>query len=138
SPDIMFQIECFPLLQPQKQVRHTPVQAVVLSDAELDHTLGLLMLREARYLRVYATEWVHDALSSWNPIMHTLRTYCSVDWQPVKVGEMVMLSGPDCVDSGLTLDAFSTCSKKPPAFAADRVVHAECSVIYRISNARTD
>ena len=136
SPDLRFQIESFPLLRPQKQVRLTRIQAVVLSDAELDHTLGLLMLREARCLRVYATEWVHDALSSWNPIMRTLRTYCSVDWQPVKVGEMLTLSGPDCVDSGLTLEAFSTFSKKAPAFVADRVGSAECSVIYRISNAR--
>src|SRR4051795_6044025 len=69
SPDIRSQIEAFGPLWPQGEVRWTPIQAIVLSDAELDHTLGLVSLREARFLRVYATPWVHTALSEWNPIL---------------------------------------------------------------------
>ena len=69
SPDIQSQIESFPDL-------HLPIraaagwcrlQAVLLTDAELDHTLGLLLMREGRGLEVHATESVHDTLSDGTP-----------------------------------------------------------------------
>src|SRR5947209_16988717 len=42
SPDIRVQMASFSALWPRDGVRHTPIQAVVLTDAERDHTLGLL------------------------------------------------------------------------------------------------
>src|SRR5215212_6614920 len=53
SPDIRAQIESFPALHPRDD-RATPLQAVLLTDAELDHTLGLLLLREGRALELHA------------------------------------------------------------------------------------
>ena len=50
SPDVRMQIEAFPDLHPRDD-RTTPLEAVLLTDGELDHTLGLLLLREARALR---------------------------------------------------------------------------------------
>src|SRR5215467_3993149 len=47
SPDIGRQIESFPALRPRPG-RESPVTAVLLTDGELDHTLGLLLLRESR------------------------------------------------------------------------------------------
>ena len=47
SPDIHAQIEAFPALQPRAD-RVTPLAAVLLTDAEFDHTLGLLLLREGK------------------------------------------------------------------------------------------
>ena len=47
SPDVRTQIEASPGLHPL-DARTTPLEAVLLTDAELDHTLGLLLLREAR------------------------------------------------------------------------------------------
>ena len=61
SPDIRVQIESFPALHPDDG-RVTPLQAVLLTDAELDHTLGLLLMREGRGLEVHATEAVHETL----------------------------------------------------------------------------
>src|SRR5436190_8841932 len=49
SPDIHAQIESCPALHPSRGPggeRKVPVQAILLTDAELDHTLGLLLLRE--------------------------------------------------------------------------------------------
>src|SRR5271155_2402466 len=46
TPDLRAQIEANPPLQPHGGVRHTPIEAVVLSDAEMDHTVGLYTLRE--------------------------------------------------------------------------------------------
>jgi pyrroloquinoline quinone biosynthesis protein B len=136
SPDIRRQVEAFPPLWPA-HVRHTPIQAVVLSDAELDHTVGLLSLREARSLRVYATEWVHTAISTWNPILRTLGAFCEIDWQPVRLQETVSLCGPEGVDGGLRCQAFSTASTKTVAFAAEPTPHPEATVGYRLTDART-
>src|SRR5579859_1924966 len=47
SPDIRQQIQSFPPLWPRPQAPNTPIQGVVLTDAELEHSLGLLSLRES-------------------------------------------------------------------------------------------
>lgn len=53
SPDIQSQIEAFPDLHPDEG-RVVRLQAVLLTDAELDHTVGLLLMREGRGLEVHA------------------------------------------------------------------------------------
>lgn len=137
SPDICRQIEACPRLCPQSDVRHTPIQGIVLSDAELDHTLGLLSLREARQLRIYTTKWIYTALTEWNPILRTLSTYCKVEWQPMGLQEVVPLYQVDGVDSGLRCQAFSTYTSKMVLYAADPTAYPEATVGYRIIDART-
>src|SRR5690606_36902996 len=58
SADIRTQFEAFPGLHPGEG-RVTPLQAVLLTDAEIDHTLGLLLLREGRGIRLHATPATH-------------------------------------------------------------------------------
>src|SRR5262249_29582281 len=128
SPDLRTQLAATARLWPrawqrepggtQGAVRQTPIQAVALTDAELDHTLGLLTLREGRRVRLYATAWVHRAISQWNPLLRVLRAYCDVDWQPVRLGEQVPLRSSDGVDSGLRLEAFSAAGTKSVAYAS--------------------
>jgi len=137
SPDVRSQIDACPPLWPQGDVRHTPIQAIVLSDAELDHTLGLLSLREAGCLRIYATEWIYTALSEWNPILRTLRSYCTVEWLPMWLQEAMPLTRADGVESGLCCQAFTTLSTKMVAFAVGSPVSPEASVGYRITDVRT-
>jgi pyrroloquinoline quinone biosynthesis protein B len=72
SPDIRVQIESFPALHP-RGIRDSPLQAVLLTDAELDHTLGLLLLREAGDLEVYATAAAHETLSTGTSLLQTLK-----------------------------------------------------------------
>src|SRR5205823_4658697 len=57
SPDIGRQIESAPPLRPTPPLapRHSPLQAVLLTNADLDHALGLLLLREGERLFVHAT-----------------------------------------------------------------------------------
>jgi pyrroloquinoline quinone biosynthesis protein B len=86
SPDIHAQIESFPALHPSSEphsARVAALQAVLLTDAELDHTLGLLLLREGRGLEVHATEVAHDILFHGTSLLRTLDAYCPVQWQPV-------------------------------------------------------
>ena len=109
SPDIRAQIESFPALRPGGG-RTVPLQAVLLTDAELDHTLGLLLLREGRGLEVHATDAVHDTLYDGTSLLRTLEAYCPVDWRPVIPGADVPLA------DGLWYRAFDVPTTKRPRF----------------------
>jgi len=86
SPDLLAQIRAFPALQPARALRDTAISDVLLVDAQIDHTLGLLMLREGKPLRVWCTERVHAELSRSNPIFELLDHYCGVEWQRLPIG----------------------------------------------------
>ena len=127
SPDIRSQIEAFPALHPDDG-RVVRLQAVLLTDAELDHTLGLLLMREGRGLQVHATESVYKTLTSGTGVWPTLEAYCPVTWQPVIPGAEVPLG------DGLTYHAFDVPTEKamrfPGASGHGRVVG------YRITDNR--
>ncbi|WP_326570414.1 pyrroloquinoline quinone biosynthesis protein PqqB [Actinacidiphila glaucinigra] len=112
SPDLRAQFEAFPGLHPRGD-RTTPLEAVLLTDAELDHTLGLLLLREARALRVYSTPATHKTLSDGSGILSTLRHYCTVEWQAVVPGTDLALA------NGLSCRAFDVPTAKRARFAAE-------------------
>lgn len=81
SPDILTQIQQFPNLQPARSLRDTGIAAVVLMDAQIDHTTGLLMLREHKQpLSLWTTAAVREDLSTGNPLFKVLEHYCGVDW----------------------------------------------------------
>jgi pyrroloquinoline quinone biosynthesis protein B len=92
SPDIHAQIEAFPGLHPHGGDRSTPLEALLLTDAELDHTLGLLLLREASALRLYATPAVHKTLSNGSMVLSTVERYCPVEWRAVLPGAELPLA----------------------------------------------
>ena len=46
SPDILTQIQHCAVLQPARSLRDSGIASIVLMDAQIDHTTGLLMLRE--------------------------------------------------------------------------------------------
>lgn len=108
SPDLRTQIESFPALRPHG--RTTPLRAVLLTDAELDHTLGLLLLREGRSLELHATPVVHETLCTGTSLLRTLERYCAVEWRPVTPGNEVPLAG------GLSYRAFDVPTKKRARF----------------------
>ncbi len=59
SPDIRQQILDFPKLTPPgAHSRATGIAGCVLTDAELDHTSGLLFLREGTLYQMYSTSTV--------------------------------------------------------------------------------
>ncbi len=73
SPDIRQQIAATPELQPASNgpLRSTPIRAVVLTNADVDHVAGLLSLRERQPFAVYATDEVLQVLEA-NPIFNVL------------------------------------------------------------------
>jgi pyrroloquinoline quinone biosynthesis protein B len=79
SPDILQQIREFPALQPGDRLRTTAIAAIVLIDAQIDHTTGLLMLREHdKPLELWCTEPVFQDLTTGNPVLKVLGHFAGV------------------------------------------------------------
>lgn len=85
SPDIAQQIRSRPELQPRAGPRHTPIAAVVLTDAHIDHVSGLLNLRDGPPIDLYATPGTFEQLTGGLPILPVLQHYCGVQWHLVPV-----------------------------------------------------
>jgi pyrroloquinoline quinone biosynthesis protein B len=86
SPDIRAQILAAPELAAGPGVRDIPLRGVLLTDAELDHTLGLTMLREGTGLRVWAPTAVLGALLEDFPLRGIVERYGNWDWDDVGDG----------------------------------------------------
>ena len=85
SPDILEQLKANPELQPARAARDTGIRAIVLMDAQIDHTTGLLMLREsAAPLPVWCTAQVREDLTRGNPLFGVLGHYAGIDWHPLE------------------------------------------------------
>lgn len=88
SPDILDQLKSNPDLQPARNTRDTGISSIVLMDAQIDHTTGLLMLRENQSsLPIWCTAAVHEDLTTGNPLFNVLSHYCGVDWHEIIPGE---------------------------------------------------
>src|SRR3954452_17859618 len=92
SPDARQQLETLAL--PADGVRAAPIAGVLLTDAEIDHTAGLLLLREsATPVRVFGSAGVERALRRGYPVLEMLERYCGAKWQTLKPGRTQALEG---------------------------------------------
>src|SRR5215207_7192609 len=71
SPALRSQIQATPAMHPRDGTRHSPIQAVVLTGAEIDQTAGLLSLRERWEFALYGTAATLAAVAS-NPMFGAL------------------------------------------------------------------
>lgn len=110
SPDIREQIAASPDLQPQPDgpLRHTPIKAVVLTNADIDHIAGLLSLREREPFILYATDRVLRTLSE-NSIFQVLNPEV-VERRELPLDGVTHLEGPDG-PLGLTVETFPVSGK---------------------------
>ncbi len=112
-----------------------------LTDAELDHTLGLLSLRQAKELHVYATAAVRILLTSCG-ILPTLESYTVVRWHEVRPGERFPLQYRHGAASPMWCEAFDASSGRLPRYARgkDPMGGSPTSGVvigYRITDQRT-
>ena len=90
-------------------VRAPPIAGVLLTDAEIDHTAGLLLLREsATPVRVYGEEGVERALRRGYPVLSILERYCGAEWQSLEPKRTTALGG-----SSLTVEPFDVGGDAP-------------------------
>jgi pyrroloquinoline quinone biosynthesis protein B len=125
SPDLRGQIEAIPELHPLDQgdgkARHSPIAGVVLANADLDHVLGVLLLRELQPLRVYATKSVRRILTKDNSMFAMLqRVPDQVSWNEFIVGASFPLLDAQGEDSGLRCRALSLGEHFPAYVSAPR------------------
>jgi pyrroloquinoline quinone biosynthesis protein B len=113
SPEIRQQIESFEGLHPRAP-RHSPISAIVLTNGDLDHVLGLLSLRESYPLIVYATERMRAGFTEDNVLYRTLQRFPEqVTWRQLLLGREEAVGGADGRPSGLTVEAVPVPGKAP-------------------------
>jgi len=107
SPDLSFQFASFPQLSVSgRKSRGSPIEAVILTDGEIDHVAGLLSLREHKSLRLVCTPAVKSLLSDSLGLLPALEKYTSIQHQafPVRV-------------AGIKITALELATDKAPRYA---------------------
>jgi len=89
SPDLGAQIRGTRVLHPQGALRGSPIDAVVLTGAEIDQITGLLSLRESTPFTLYATPASHAAVAA-NTMFGAMGAMAR---KAVNPGERFMLTG---------------------------------------------
>jgi pyrroloquinoline quinone biosynthesis protein B len=118
SPDVREQIRRLPAPGTPSTVRHVPFEAVLLTDAELDHTLGIALLREARVLPIYMTGAIRSVLEQDSRILPLVRSFADVPVTELALETPVALRHRDGSLSGLVVEAFEV-PAGPPKFATN-------------------
>ena len=123
SPDIRSQIETNSVFQPQGTPRGTPITGVVLTGADLDQVLGLLMLREFQQFQIYATQAVERILREDNSMFAVLnRIPDQVTWLNIIPGRLFHLSSGR-EKTGLSCTPVSLGEHVPAYISDDRRRH---------------
>ena len=117
SPDVRDQLRWINGHPSASAVRHVPIEGVVLTDAELDHTLGLVLLREGGYMAVYATGAVGGIIEHDSRILATTRAFSQVPVTTLAVNRTTPLVYRDARPSGLSVEPFEV-PAGPPRFAS--------------------
>lgn len=121
SPDLRTQIEASPELHPREGLRQSPIAGVVLGNADLDHVLGLLLLRELQPLRVYATASVRRILREDNSMFRMLeRIPEQAIWDEVRLDSKFSLCDAKGKDSGLHCQPLSLGTHFPAYVVPER------------------
>ncbi len=111
SPDLRQQIAETPELQPATDapLRSTPIRAVVLTNADVDHLAGLLSLRERQPFAIYATSQVLTVLEA-NSIFNVLDRPV-VPRRLLQTERDVEICGADGQNTGVTIESFAVAGK---------------------------
>jgi pyrroloquinoline quinone biosynthesis protein B len=126
SPDARQQLEA---LTPRQVdgVRTPPIAGVLLTDAEIDHTAGLLLLREsAAPVRIFGGEGVERALTGRYPVLAILERYCGADWQTLEPERATPLEG-----SSLSVEPFDTGGDAPRYLSGSDVELQASGFVFR-------
>jgi pyrroloquinoline quinone biosynthesis protein B len=121
SPDLRQQLETrFDPPALLDGVRAPPIAGVLLTDAEIDHTAGLLLLRESMTpVRVFGATGVERALTGGYPVLPMLERYCGTEWQTLEPGRPQPLTG-----SSLVVELFPAGGDAPRYLGPDAELEA--------------
>lgn len=129
SPDLRAQLTGCNDLHP-RSLRDSPVAGVVLAGADLDHVLGLLLLRELQPLSVYGTPSVLKVLREGNNMFRILnRVPGQVSWNSFVISEPFRLRLASGDDAGISCEAIALAGHYPPYLRNDDGLSLQESVI---------
>jgi len=126
SPDVRQQLADFPGLHPRPGTRDVPLDTVLLTSAELDHAIGLLVLREALSYRIVSTPWVRRALLDHNAAWRLLERA----WGSAGLDQPIRLDPEGALEARF----FPVAPKLPPFLRDLEKPHAETTVGVRITD----
>ena len=137
SPEIRQQIESFPPLHPRGP-RHSPIAAILLTNGDLDHCLGLLSLRESHPLVVYATDRLRRGFIDGNVLYRTLDRFPGqVTWRALELGREAELADVEGRPAGLLVEAVAVPGKLPIHLETGAAPDPADSVGFRIRERAT-
>ncbi|MGD9783797.1 MAG: pyrroloquinoline quinone biosynthesis protein PqqB [Hyphomicrobiaceae bacterium] len=110
SPDLRQQINDSPQLGARAEggMRNSPIKAAILTNADVDHIVGLINLREVQPLVVYGSDRVLETLSA-NSIFNVLNGE-KVARHALPLGQVTEIAGPEG-PLGITIEAFAVPGK---------------------------
>jgi pyrroloquinoline quinone biosynthesis protein B len=112
SPDILAQIKATHELWPRSP-RHTPIGAIILTNGDMDHVLGLFSLRESQPFALYATPPVWAGLEA-SVLIRTLKRFeGQVVFRPLEIGREIELADAAGEKLGLRVRPFAAPGKLP-------------------------
>jgi pyrroloquinoline quinone biosynthesis protein B len=136
SPDIRAQLGAFPPLHPlPAPLRNSPLEAVLLTNADLDHIAGILFLREGGPLHLHASPATQKTLSDDLAFTPLLETFCGVVWHALPVDQWATLSLRDGSPSGLAYQALPL--RSPPPIFGSSSSDEEQTVAFLIRDEQT-
>lgn len=126
SPDLRQQLEAL-AADRANGVRGAPVAGILLTDAEIDHTAGLLLLRESSSaIRVYGSDAVRRALTDGYPVLPMLAGYCGVEWHTLEPGRSLPIDG-----SSLEVESFAAGGDAPRYLAGSEADVEASGLVFR-------
>jgi pyrroloquinoline quinone biosynthesis protein B len=136
SPDLRAQLETYPELRPDSSsFRNSPIAGVLLTNADLDHVLGLFLLREGGPLEIHAPNAVRSTLENSLGLSTILDAMCGTAWHEPPTRQFRRLasggSGGDLSYRAIELPGLS------PRFVSKRSSAGVHAVAYEFRNEQT-
>lgn len=130
APDIRDQMARFPGLHPRAGTRDVPLDTIVVTNPDIDHVLGLLVLRESLPHRIVSTPFVRDLLLEHNALLRILEPA----WGIAKLDQPVRLDR----DGHLEARLFPVPGKVPTWASSLASNHPEATTAVRITDTRSE
>lgn len=129
SPDVREQMARFPGLHPRAGTRDVPLDTILVTNPDIDHVLGLLVLRESLPYRIVSTPWVRDVVLEHNAVFRILEPA----WGVAKLDQPIRLDR----DGHLEARLFPVPGKVPTWASKLASNHPEATCAARITDVRT-
>lgn len=133
SPDVLVQIQKTPALWPRAP-RSSPISAIVLTNGDMDHILGLFSLRESTPLALYVTAAVWRGLGE-SALIRTLQRFeGQLVVRQLALGERTALADAAGEPLGLFVQASAAPGKLPVHFVGHATASPEDNVWLSVSD----